>query len=307
MSETVEAVHFRNLGRRAVVVTDARLPARYHSRRTMTRVLASLLALAVVAPPGSAQHTAPRNATVPVGSAQLVQISAGAGLLRVQGEPGATAVSVAGQARATAERLLADIELVAEQRDDVIYIESRIPSTSSGWRLFSLGGLSAALDLVITVPAGMAVAATDGSGDAEFRGTGALRVRDGSGSLIVEDVMGEIEIEDGSGDLIVRNVTGPLRIRDGSGSIRIEDAGRDVTLSDGSGEIVIRRVGNVHITSDGSGSIDIADASGSVRIDSDGSGDITVRAVGGDFIVGRGGSGRIRHENVRGRVELPSR
>jgi hypothetical protein len=273
----------------------------------MTRAFVFLLAMAVLSLPASAQHMASRNATVPVGNARLVQISVGAGLLRVQGEPGATAVSVTGEARASSERLLSEIGLVAELRGDVIHIESRMPSPTSGWRLFGFGGHSAALDLVITIPAGMAVAASDGSGEAQFRGTGALRVRDASGSLIVEDIMGEIDIEDGSGDLTVRNVTGPLRIRDGSGSIRLEGVGRDVTLSDGSGEIVIRRVGNVRITSDGSGSIDIEDATGSVRIDSDGSGNINVRRVGGDFTVGRGGSGRIRHENVRGRVEVPSR
>lgn len=273
----------------------------------MTRAFVMLSAMAVLSVPASGQHSSPRNASLPVGSARLVQINVGAGLLRVQGEPGATAVSVAGEARASSSRLLAEIDLVAELRGDVIHIESRMPSATSGWRLFSFGGQTAALDLVITVPAGMAVAATDGSGDAEFRGTGSLRVRDGSGSLLVEDVMGEIDIEDGSGDLTVRNVTGPLRISDGSGSIRLEGVGHDVTLSDGSGEIVIRRVGNVHITSDGSGSIDIEDATGNVRIDRVGSGDINVRRVGGDFTVGRSGSGRIRHENVRGRVELPSR
>lgn len=273
----------------------------------MIRALVFISAVALLAGPALAQHTSPRNATVPVDGARIVQINVGAGLLRVQGAPGTAAVSVAGEARAASDRLLADIELVAERRGDVIHIESRMPSPTSGWRLFSIGDRFAALDLVITIPAGMAVAAVDGSGDAEFRGTGALRVRDGSGSLLVEDVMGEIDIEDGSGDLTVRNVTGPLRIRDGSGSILLEGVGRDVTLRDGSGGIVIRRVGNVHITSDGSGSIDIQDATGTVRIDSDGSGDINVRGVGGDFTVGRGGSGRIRHENVRGRVELPSR
>lgn len=273
----------------------------------MKRALAFFSAFVVLAEQGAAQHTAARNATMPAANARLVQITAGAGSLRVQGQPGATTVSVAGQARASSDRLLSEIQLVAEPRGDVIHIEAVMPSTISGWHLLSLGNHSAVLDLVITIPAGMAVRASDGSGEAEFRGTGALRVRDGSGSLIVEDVMGEVDIEDGSGELTVRNVTGPLTIKDGSGSIRLEGVGRDVTLNDGSGEIVLRRVGNVRITDDGSGSIDIADATGTVRVDSDGSGDINVRTVGGDFIVSRGGSGRVRYENVRGRVDVPRR
>ena len=273
----------------------------------MKRALAFFSAFVVLAEQGAAQNTAERNATIPAANARLVQIIAGAGSLRVQGQPGATAVSVAGQARASSDRLLSGIQLVAEPRGDVIHIEAVMPSVTSGWHFLSFGNHTAVLDLVITIPAGMAVSATDGSGDAEISGTGALRVRDGSGSLIVEDVMGEVDIDDGSGELTVRNVTGPLTIEDGSGSIRLEGVGRDVTLSDGSGEIVIRRVGNVRITSDRSGSIDIGDATGTVRVDSDGSGDIDVRNVGGDFIVERGGSGRVRYENVRGRVDVPRR
>lgn len=282
-------------------------PARLSHGIPMKRALAFLAAFFVLAQQGAAQHTAARNATIPAANARLVQISAGAGSLRVQGQPGATTVSIAGQARASSERLLAGIQLVAEPRGDVIHVEAVMPSPSSGWHILNFGNHSAALDLVITIPAGMAVNATDGSGEAEIRGTGALRIRDGSGSLIVEDVMGEVDIEDGSGELTVRNVTGPVTIEDASGSIRLEGVGRDITLSDGSGEIVIRRVGNVRITSDGSGSIDIADATGTVRVDSDGSGDINVRNVGGDFIVERGGSGRVRYDNVRGRVDVPRR
>jgi hypothetical protein len=273
----------------------------------MKRALAFLAAFVALADQGAAQQTSPRNATVPIAGARLVQISAGAGSLRVQGQPGATTVSVAGEARAPNDALLAAIRLIAEPRGDVIHIETVMPSARSGWHFLSIGGHSPVLNLVITVPAGMAVAAADGSGEAEFRGTGALSVRDGSGSLIVEDVMGEVDINDGSGELTVVNVTGPLRVEDASGSIRLEGVGRDVTVSDGSGEIVIRRAGNVRIASDGSGAIDIQDATGTVRIDSDGSGDISVRNIGGDFIVSRGGSGRIRYDSVRGRVDVPRR
>jgi hypothetical protein len=304
MRPDTPALKLRESGSRSLYCVPSGAPT---PRTQMTRAIGFLSALAVFATPAVAQHTSPRNATLPVGAARQVEISAGAGLLRVQGATGATEVTVAGEARAHSESLLREIQLLAEVRGDVIHIETLMPSSTSGFRLFNLGGQSPVLNLVITVPAGMAVTASDGSGEAEFRGTGALRVRDGSGSLIVQDVMGEIDIEDGSGEITVRNVTGPLRIRDGSGSIRVEGAGRDLTVRDGSGEIVIRRVGNVHVVADGSGSIDIEDATGSVRVDSDGSGDIIVSRVGGDFTVGRGGSGRIRHENVRGRVELSSR
>lgn len=227
-------------------------------------------------------------------------------MLRVIGEPGGTSVRVEGTASAPDQDILQTIELIAERRGDVIHIESRLPQVSSSfWQILRSG--VRALDLTIFVPAGTPVVATDGSGTAEFRGTGSLRVRDGSGDLTAEDVLGEVDITDGSGSIAVRNVIGPLRIRDSSGSILVDGVGEEVTINDGSGDIVVRNAGNVRIASDGSGDIEITDATGWVVVDSDGSGDINVSQVGGDFTVHSGGSGRINHRDVRGTISLPSR
>jgi hypothetical protein len=269
--------------------------------RTLT-VVAACFALAACA---AAQHSEPRTATVPIEGASRIEIRAGAGYLRVDGQPNVASVTINGTARAPRASELRRIQLVAERRGEVVIIQAVLPEARRQFVTF--GTSSATLDLDIVVPAGIPVYAHDGSGEAHFRGTGPLRVVDGSGALVIEDVMGEVDVSDGSGAITVRNVTGPLRVRDGSGAIRIEDVGHDITIHDGSGAIVVRRVGNLHIASSGSGGITVAEATGTVRITDPGSGRVSVRDVGGDLIVERGRSSRITHANVRGRVVLPSR
>ena len=49
---------------------------------------------------------------------------------------------------------------------------------------------------------------------------GTVRITDGSGNLLIENVGGDVTVTDGSGDIDVRNVTGSFTVEsDGSGSI----------------------------------------------------------------------------------------
>lgn len=253
----------------------------------------------------SAQESEPRNATIPVDGATRVEVRAHAGSLKIEGLPGQTAVVVSGTARASSSSLLSGIRLVAERRGDVVYVQAVMPDERG---LFSgFGSRWAALDLNITVPAGIAVSARDGSGAAEVRGTGPLTFVDGSGALLIENILGAVDVQDGSGELTIRNVAGPLNVQDGSGEILIEDVGHEVVVRDGSGGITIRRVGNVRIESAGSGGIQISEAAGNVYIGSAGSSRVSVRDVGGDLTVARGRTSRVSHQDVRGTVSLPRR
>lgn len=224
---------------------------------------------------------APREATVDAGGARQVRVIARAGVLKIHGRDGASAVVVRGTACASSESRLADVRLVAERRGDVVYVEADIPE--DGW----LGG-QGALDLEIEVPASIALDVDDGSGAAEIRNVASLT------------------IEDGSGDLIVDTVQGGVTVDDGSGSLDISKVGGEVRLKDGSGEIVVREAGSVRIDEDGSGSVQLTSVRGNVTIRDDGSGSISVRDVGGDFTVEDDGSGGIEHHDVRGRVRIPS-
>jgi hypothetical protein len=209
-------------------------------------------------------HRAPREARVDASGARVAKLEAKAGSLRVEGRAGATAVVVHGTACASRASLLDGIQVVARREGDAVRVEAVIPENS--W----LTGGSAHLDLVIEVPAGLALDIQDGSGTAEILGAGSVRIEDGSGSLSIRDVAGDVHVRDGSGEIEIHGV---------EGSVTIED--------------------------DGSGSIEVEGVKGSVVVRNDGSGSISVRDVSGDFSVRHDGSGGIEHHDVRGRVDLP--
>ena len=215
---------------------------------------------------GDCPHRAPREATVDAAGARVAKVEARAGSLRVAGRAGATAVSVRGNACADRAGLLDDVQLRVERVGDSVEVEAVFPENS--W----FSGGSAWLDLVIEVPAGLAVEVVDGSGEAEIVSVASVRV------------------EDGSGGLTIRDVTRDVQVRDGSGEISVEGVGGSVTIDE-----------------DGSGGIEVTGVKGNVLVRNDGSGGISVKDVGGDFTVRNDGSGGIEHDAVRGRVSVPRR
>ena len=233
-------------------------------------------------------YTSPRNATVDASGARSVTIDADAGILRVAGVPGINEVRIRGTARATRESLLKDIKLIAERRGDEVYIKADIPDHDwNGWRG---GDRYTGLDLVIEVPISLRLDVQDGSGDAEFKNTGA------------------IDLEDGSGNIDIRGAHGDVRVRDGSGNVVIDGVEGAVTVSDGSGEIRAENVtGNFTVDEDGSGGINVSGVGGTMRVENDGSGNIDVDRVAGDFVVDSDGSGSIRYATVKGSVRIPER
>src|SRR5258705_3066056 len=230
--------------------------------------------------------TAPRNAVVDAAGARSVEVEAAAGSLRIEGKAGLRQVQVTGTARASSQRFLSEIRLIAERRGDVVFIKADIPDGDWGRGRDNYSG---ALDLVIQVPQGINAEVSDGSGEAKALNVGALEANDGSGDFSV----------DGAAS---------VRITDGSGNLRIENVGGDVRVSDGSGEIDVRNVtGSFTVESDGSGSITATDVRGSVIVENDGSGDIEVNKVGRDFRVENKGSGGIDYTSVSGQVNIPDR
>jgi hypothetical protein len=234
----------------------------------------------------SSDYTSPRHAVVDASGARMVEVEAAAGSLRVEGKPGLKQVEVNGTARASSQRYLGEIRLIAERRGDVVFIKADMPENwGSGDYNFS-----AALDLVIEVPQGMNADVSDGSGDARVSGVGSLDATDGSGDFYVDGAAGTVHVTDGSGTLRIENVTG------------------DVLVSDGSGEIEVRNVtGSFTVDTDGSGGITAADVRGSVTVHEDGSGNIDVTKVGRDFRVESKGSGEIDYSSVSGQVDIPDR
>lgn len=171
-----------------------------------------------------------------------------------------------------------DIRLVLEQRNNQAYLlaETVNNKVGLGWQQMSY------VDLVVYLPASMAIELQDGSGDALLRGlTNAITIHDGSGDLNVTGGANVI-VNDGSGEIAISQLTGNLTLDDGSGDVTISNVQGAVSIKDGSGELALSNVGDVRID-DGSGDISVTDAA-SLNIPSSGSGDIAYRGIRGDIM-----------------------
>ena len=189
-------------------------------------------------------------------------------------DAGAGSMTVAGDANTDSISVTATIQ-VDEGNDEKArdFIEKHLTLTldrngdravlQSFFRNDSWGGADGSVALEVVMPAGIS-----------------LRVDDGSGSILIEDVNANVEVDDGSGSLKIYNV-GAVDIDDGSGSIVIEGASGDVDIVDGSGSITVSKVGGTVTIDDGSGSINIDDVEKDLIIKEDGSGGLSVSNVRG--------------------------
>ena len=236
---------------------------------------------------GSVRVSAPKSATVGTAGAKLIRIVSDAGVLKIDGREGVAAATVRAVAIASGRSILSGIRLIATREGDVVTIRPQLPH-----RTFFRWGRSffAAMDMSITVPAGIPIEITDGSGDIVARGTGPLKITDGSGGIDVRGSTGSLDISDGSGDIAVQGVDGNVKITDASGGISVANVTGDLSIpADGSGSLSAQRIG------------------GSVRVDDKGSGELSVAHIGSDLVVGEKGSGLIRYDDVRGKVAVPVR
>lgn len=238
--------------------------------RTLTFLMATLLAVPALADWGGPDYVEERELSLSGDGVERLVIEAGAGSMKLRGESGADDITVVAtilvdgaEGDEAREFLTRNLNLSLERRDDRAVLVSLFESSGGNW-----GGRSGAIALEIVVPQGTV-----------------LDIDDGSGSIEIEDTHADVQIEDGSGSLRIRGVAG-LDVDDGSGSLDISGASGDVHIEDGSGSVSVTHVeGNVSIR--------------------DGSGSINVREVGGDFRVIRDGSGSVRFSNVLGQVDVP--
>lgn len=130
------------------------------------------------------------------------------------------------------------------------------------------------IDLMVKVPAKLALEVFDTSGDIDIRSMkGGLFLKDSSGDLDVRDIVGNVEIEDRSGDLSIAMVDGQVSLDDRSGDLEVSQITGNVIIDDRSGDIEIRDVNGVVTVNDSSGDIFIKNAEG-FELQDDGSGDL---------------------------------
>jgi hypothetical protein len=228
-----------------------------------------------------------QNLTLTADGLKKLEITAGAGSLTVSGRDGLAAIEVKARIAVSgvSEKEMEDwikthVELELRKAGDAGVLVGEIHSRG----LSSLFEGDARIDLTVFVPKSLG-----------------LRIDDGSGEMVVEDIKADVRIKDGSGAIRVGKVTGNLWIDDGSGEIAVDGIEGNMDIIDGSGEIEIRNVtGDVSID-DGSGGITLLKVGGTVTID-DGSGHLEIDDVGKDVHLRHKGSGSVDITNVRGKV-----
>lgn len=208
-----------------------------------------------------------RDLTLSANGMTSLAIEAGAGSLEILGVSGASEISVSATIHVPKSSEEAAREMIRENMVLDLQKDGGRAVLKGFFNSNSSRDHSPSIRLVVHVPQ-------------QF----SLDVKDGSGSITIEDVSGDLEVDDGSGSISMRDVGGDVRIDDGSGSISVKAAGKNVSVLDGSGSIKIRDVG------------------GSVTID-DGSGSISVDAVEQDLIIVDDGSGSLNYSDIKGRVE----
>jgi DUF4097 and DUF4098 domain-containing protein YvlB len=217
-------------------------------------------------------------------SGDSLAIVAGAGDLEIIGDEGSDTVSV--RARICASKPeWAEKAGVAMSSEGDARVEVIIPETSrmGGW-----GDNYLMVDLLVRVPADVALDVRDSSGDVEMKDVGAVSIEDSSGDIEIFQAA-SVVVSDSSGDIELEQITGDVTVvQDSSGDIR----GRGVG-------------GSVVVTRDSSGDIRFRDVSKDFLVERDSSGDVVAEGVGGDFAVLRDGSGEIRHSDVMGSVDIP--
>lgn len=225
--------------------------------------------------------------TIAADGISLLDIDCGSGFLKITGKEGLSNIEVQaeiivkGMSTQKTKKFIHDkLVLSLEKRGQKAYLVSKFKSYVS---LFSFG--TKAINLTVFVPK-----------------TIELKVDDGSGEILIDNILGNINIDDGSGEITIMNVQGDLNLDDGSGKLTFQDIKGNIGIVDGSGDISLEEIHGEVIIEDGSGSIHVRGALGDVII-SDGSGSIRVDNVEKDVIIKRAGSGGVTITNVKGQVK----
>ena len=255
---------------------------RYYNRSVI--VLAMMGAATVLATnPAAAwshdcKHRMEMAESLSAAGLKRLEVHAKAGILEIHGR-NTDMIAADGKACATTPELLEAVRWRLERNDDLAILTIDVPQTRDDDH--------ARLDVVIGLPEGLDIDVTDSSGSIVIERVGAVRLRDGSGSITIDDIDGPLLLRDGSGSVELTNVRDNVDIEDSAGSLDVRDVDGTVRISDSSGSMTVRGI------------------SGSVEVDRDGSGSISVADVGGNFVVRRDGSGSISHRRVTGEVRIP--
>jgi DUF4097 and DUF4098 domain-containing protein YvlB len=172
-----------------------------------------------------------------------------------------------------ARELLAKAEIVFKREGDRIVVE-RKSTRGMGSDFVSKGWVN--VDVTATLPAGLDLDISSGSGDIETdERAGEMVIRTGSGDVRVDGSGGRLDMGTGSGDITVISARGSVRFSTGSGDVDAESLSGPVSGSTGSGDVTIERALDDLTLSTGSGDVEVEESRGAASINTS-SGDITL-------------------------------
>ena len=210
-----------------------------------------------------------RELTLDTQGIDALNIDAGAGSLHVVGLSGSSKITVTATINASdisdakaLEKIEHKVVLTLEQDGSTADLKAHFHNGFFGWRR------RRSIDLEVHLPEGLRLA-----------------IKDGTGSIEVENVRGDLSVIDGTGSIALNKIAGNVKIKDGTGSITVSGVGGDISVRDGTGDIKISEV------------------TGSVTVN-DGTGDIDVTDVGKNLIIVNSGTGGFRYSNIGGYVDM---
>lgn len=156
------------------------------------------------------------------------------------------------------------------------------------------------VDLVVQIPAGMALTLVNYAGLTEANGIkNDLQVKTSSGDAHISDVHGQFSADTGSGDVHVANLTGDLTADTGSGDVFAEHISGNVHADTGSGDVHVSESNSQTLYADtGSGDVTFSNVKGDMKLDT-GSGDVRLDGANGSLHADTG-SGDVIAKNYTG-------
>jgi len=159
------------------------------------------------------------------------------------GKPGEVRVvarkRVRGGSSDRAKRLLENVEVRIEQKDNDIYVEPHLYEQERTW-LELFRGKKFRVDFDVTVPRECAIDAQTVSGDLSVHGTrGPTRVESVSGDVTIGDLQGPMRVKSVSGDVECADYVGAVEGSSVSGDVGIHGRVRSCELHTVSGDISV--------------------------------------------------------------------
>ncbi len=202
-----------------------------------------------------------RELTLDTQEIETMTINAGNGHLNVVGVSNSNRLVVVATIRVSTDdedkarqKIARHVTLTLQQHDEIAELRAYTNRSIWGW------GNRRSIDLDVRIPESMH-----------------LSIRDGTGSIKIENVSGNLSVVDGTGSVTMKDVGGNVKIKDGTGSMSISSVGGDLSVKDGTG------------------AINICDVEGGVIID-DGTGGIKIAGYQNELIIVNAGTGTVNHD-----------